>query len=102
MAGPLGSNGVGPFGGASYLPTFRPSSSMNAVFKLDEGYSEDTRSQSGSDTIMRTDSRLGEGLDQDTQFPLPEWVLNMNEGDRSGMIKRYSAASQKIAFINLA
>ena len=101
MAGPLGSNGVGPFGGASYLPTFRPSS-MNAVFKLDEGYSEDTRSQSGSDTIMRTDSRLGEGLDQDTQFPLPEWVLNMNEGDRSGMVKRYSAASQKIAFINLA
>ena len=75
---------------------------MNAAFKLDEGYSEDTRSQSGSDTIMRTDSRLGEGLDQDTQFPLPEWVLNMNEGDRSGMVKRYSAASQKIAFINLA
>lgn len=32
---------------------------------------------------MRTDSRLGEGLDQDIQFPLPEWVLNMNEGDRS-------------------
>lgn len=32
---------------------------------------------------MRTDSRMGDGIDPDAQFPLPEWVLNMNEGDRS-------------------
>lgn len=53
--------------------------------RFDEGYSEDTRSQSGSDMVMRTDSRLGDGIgtDQDPQYPLPDWVLNMSENDRS-------------------
>lgn len=55
--------------------------------RFDEGYSEDTRSQSGSDMTMRLDSRLGEsiGMDQDPQYPLPDWVLNMSENERSGM-----------------
>jgi hypothetical protein len=57
--------------------------------RFDEGYSEDTRSQSGSDLVMRTDSRLGEamGMDQDAQYPLPDWVMNMNETERSGMAR---------------
>jgi F-box and WD-40 domain protein 1/11 len=54
--------------------------------RFDEGYSEDTRSQSGSDMLTRTDTRLGDGInmDQDLQYPLPDWVLNMTENDRSG------------------
>lgn len=36
---------------------------------------------------MRGDSRLGESLtmDQDGQYPLPDWVLSLNETERSGM-----------------
>lgn len=85
MAGPL-SNSAPPFAAPPYLQAFRPASSMSAN-RFDEGYSEDTRSQSGSDMTMRLDSRLGEsiGMDQDPQYPLPDWVLNMSENERSGM-----------------
>ncbi|KAF2178291.1 WD40 repeat-like protein [Zopfia rhizophila CBS 207.26] len=84
MAGPLTNNTTAQFAGPPYLQAFRPASSMSAN-RFDEGYSEDTRSQSGSDMVMRTDSRLGEGLaiEQDSQYPLPDWVLNMSENDRS-------------------
>ena len=57
MAGPLGNV---PFATPTYLQNFRPASSLSAS-RFDEGYSEDTRSQTGSDTVMRTESRLGEG-----------------------------------------
>ncbi|KAF2704438.1 WD40 repeat-like protein [Pleomassaria siparia CBS 279.74] len=79
-----GINSTTPFAGPPYLQAFRPVSSMSSN-RFDEGYSEDTRSQSGSDMVMRTDSRLGEGIsiDQDTQYPLPDYVLNMSETDRS-------------------
>lgn len=55
--------------------------------KIDEGYSEEDRSQSGSDFLMRMETRLGDavGMIQDPQYPLPEWVLSMNETERSGM-----------------
>lgn len=71
-----------------YIQAFRPAFSMSAN-RFDEGYSEDTRSQSGSDMLLRTDSRLGEGMggigtDLDPQYPLPEWVLSMSENERSG------------------
>lgn len=56
--------------------------------RFDEGYSEDTRSQTGSDMVMRTESRLGEGgMEQDMQYSLPDWVMHMTEGERSGMCK---------------
>lgn len=58
---------------------------MNAN-RFDEGYSEDTRSQSGSDLVIRTDSRLGEdGMEQELQYALPEEVMQMSESERSGM-----------------
>jgi F-box and WD-40 domain protein 1/11 len=86
MAAPLSNNkNSTPFVGPSYLQAFRPASAMGAN-RFDEGYSEDTRSQSGSDMVMRMELRLGEGmgLDQDPQYPLPDWVLSMGESERSG------------------
>lgn len=69
---------------AAYLQAFRPGSSMSAS-RFDEGYSEDTRSQSGSDMVMRSDLRPGEGgIEQDPQYALPDWVMQMSENERSG------------------
>jgi F-box and WD-40 domain protein 1/11 len=83
MAGPLGNV---PFATPTYLQSFRPASSMSAS-RFDEGYSEDTRSQTGSDTVMRTESRLGEGgMEQDMQYALPDWVAHMSESERSGRL----------------
>ncbi|KAF2493125.1 WD40 repeat-like protein [Lophium mytilinum] len=83
MAGSLPNSSAGPFGSSPYTPAFRAPSMINSSFKIDEGYSEETRSQTGSDTVMRTDSRLGEGLDQDAQYVLPDYILGMSEGERS-------------------
>ncbi|KAF2274732.1 WD40 repeat-like protein [Westerdykella ornata] len=79
MAGPISD---ADFATPSYLQAFR---SVSSISKIDEGYSEDTRSQSGSDLVLRMDTRLGDGEDvgMDTHYPLPEWVLNMSESDRS-------------------
>jgi F-box and WD-40 domain protein 1/11 len=73
MAEPFRNSGQPPFA-PSFLQNFKSN-----TFKLDEGYSEDTRSQAGSE--MRADSRMGDILD--TQL-LPDWVVNMNETERSG------------------
>ncbi|KAH7135561.1 hypothetical protein B0J11DRAFT_162941 [Dendryphion nanum] len=87
MAGQV-NNGTAQFAPPPYLQAFRATSSMNSN-RFDEGYSEDTRSQNGSDMVLvRTDSRLGDGmgvlgLDHDSQYPLPESVMNMSEADRS-------------------
>ena len=85
MAGHL-NKGTGRLTPPSLYQNFRPASLMNSN-RFDEGYSEDTRSQSGSDMVLV--SRLGEsmgvaGLDQDSQPPLPEWVMSMTEPERSG------------------
>ncbi|KAF2258152.1 WD40 repeat-like protein, partial [Lojkania enalia] len=87
MAGPLGTNNTAQFAGPPYLQAFRPASSMSSN-RFDEGYSEDTRSQSGSDMVLRSDLRLGDGLpmEQDPQYPLPDWVLSMSENDRSEFV----------------
>ncbi|KAF2104051.1 WD40 repeat-like protein [Rhizodiscina lignyota] len=53
-------------------------------FRLDEGYSEDTRSQSGaSDVAFRGDSNMDDVMDQDTDSILPEWLMVMTEEQRS-------------------
>lgn len=80
MADSFRNNGHQPPFGPSFLHAFKSN-----TFKLDEGYSEDTRSQAGSE--MRADSRMGDGdiMDQDASASLlPDWVANMNETDRSG------------------
>lgn len=83
MAGPLAT--TTPFAAPAYLQSLPPISSMIAN-RFDEGYSEETRSQTGSDMVMRTDSRIGEGgMEQDLQYALPDWVMQMPEHERSGM-----------------
>jgi F-box and WD-40 domain protein 1/11 len=78
MADPFRNSGHPPFA-PSFLNNFKSN-----TFKLDEGYSEDTRSQAGSE--MRADSRMGDIMDQDASPSLlPDWVVNMNETERSGM-----------------
>ncbi|KAI8935399.1 hypothetical protein NX059_007980 [Plenodomus lindquistii] len=82
MAGPLGNTPV-PFQGPPYMHPFRPASSMSGS-RFDEGYSEDTRSQNGSDTVMRSDARLSDAdMEPDTPFHLPDWVLALSEHERS-------------------
>lgn len=52
--------------------TFSPSA------KVDEGYSDDTRSQSEKETIM------------DSTMTLPNWMLALGESDRAGRYPSYS------------
>lgn len=55
-----------------------------SISRFDEGYSEDTRSQNGSDMVMRTDVRLSDGdMEPDLPFHLPDWVLALSENERS-------------------
>ncbi|KAF2690168.1 WD40 repeat-like protein [Lentithecium fluviatile CBS 122367] len=68
----------------SYLQAFRPTSAMNAN-RFDEGYSEDTRSQSGSDMIMTTDSRLSEDSVEQKLSPLPDEILRLSMSERSDL-----------------
>jgi F-box and WD-40 domain protein 1/11 len=83
MAGPL-ANSAAQFSGPPYMHPFRPASSMSAN-RFDEGYSEDTRSQSDNDLVMRSDSRLiDDGMQPDSPFSLPDWVMALSEGERSG------------------
>ncbi|KAF2842079.1 WD40 repeat-like protein [Patellaria atrata CBS 101060] len=52
--------------------------------KIDEGFSEDTRSQSGSDLITRTESGMVESSESEPgPIPLPSWILNLSEAERS-------------------
>lgn len=50
-------------------------------FKMDEGYSEDTRSQSGSDVAFRN---MEDQIDQDQQIVLPEGWAAASEEERLG------------------
>lgn len=80
MAGPVQPGAQ--FSGPPYMHPFRPASSMSAN-RFDEGYSEDTRSQSGSDMVMRSDLR-DDGMQPDSQSSLPDWVMALTESERSG------------------
>jgi hypothetical protein len=76
MAEPLRNHGAAPFA-PTYLQAFAKSatSSSSNPYRLDEGYSEDTES--------RADSRMGDHEAQG-QSLLPDWVVTMNETERSG------------------
>lgn len=54
-------------------------------FKLDEGYSEDTRSLSDVDAAMRTDPPKSDAAEHDSaRVTLPGWILSLPENERSG------------------
>ncbi|KAK8213667.1 F-box/WD repeat-containing protein 7 [Phyllosticta capitalensis] len=53
-------------------------------FKLDEGYSEDTRSLSDVDAAMRTDPPKSDAAEHDSaRVTLPGWILSLPENERS-------------------
>ncbi|KAI9838293.1 MAG: hypothetical protein M1819_005561 [Sarea resinae] len=67
---------------SSYPASFPESVQANS--KLDEGYSEETRSQNGSDEAMRPDSNSEQTARRvpAPKVTLPNWILVMNETDR--------------------
>ena len=76
---------VNPLGSPQHVTNLK-STNTNASFKLDEGYSEETRSQSGgSDTLMGNDALVLDLSEDGTDLRLPDWVLGMNENERSGI-----------------
>lgn len=80
-----------------YRPQF-PSSPIQILDRLDEGYSEETRSQTGSDGVLTPDTRSGAMEEQVLNDPLvvlPEWIMAMSELNRSGMESRFSLLSRR-------
>ena len=65
-----------------------PEPSMDTSFKVDEGYSEETRSQDGSNTPSDLDLARGDMASAaiSSMARLPESVLSLNEAQRSGTI----------------
>jgi F-box and WD-40 domain protein 1/11 len=76
-----------PLGNPRTFPaSLKASMATNPAFKLDEGYSEETRSQSDGDAAMRVDMRMADSNDTESvlQMALPDDILNLSEIDRSG------------------
>jgi F-box and WD-40 domain protein 1/11 len=71
--GPAGIPHLLRLGSGKYRNDFS-SSSMGASFKLDEGYSDETRSQTENEAVPPSDDIL----------TLPGWILAHSEADRAG------------------
>lgn len=54
-------------------------------FRIDEGYSEETRSQAGSDAASPSPSRAEEMPLVPAELGIPAWVATLSEAERSGM-----------------
>lgn len=61
---------------------------VDLSFKVDEGYSEETRSQDDVDCPMRLDSGSNESktMPAPVGASLPEGIMALNEAERSGML----------------
>lgn len=75
------------FEGAQICTPPCPASSMEAPFKLDEGYSEETRSQYDDDSSMGIEPRGGGplGVPLASLTVSPDVVMSMSEAERSGI-----------------
>ncbi|KAK5797817.1 hypothetical protein VI817_004108 [Penicillium citrinum] len=62
---------------ATTFPRY-PASSLSPSFKLDEGYSDDTRSQPDKELMS------------ENVMMLPDWMLAQSESDRAGRIPLWS------------
>ncbi len=62
---------------------------VDSSFKVDEGYSEETRSQDDVDSAMRLDPRTNEitVMRAPMVAGLPEGIMALSEAERSGMLK---------------
>ena len=84
MADPL-RNGSVPNFAHPFLSALKSTSAIQNAYRLDEGYSEDTRSQAESE--LRADSRMGDlGDNEQSSSPrlLPDVVGTMTEFERRG------------------
>ena len=62
---------------------------MDPSFKVDEGYSEDTRSQDGLESPMRVEAAAPETImPAPVIASLPEGIMALNEAERSGRTHR--------------
>ena len=63
-------------------------SALDAPFKLDEGYSEETRSQYDGDSSMGLEPRSGNvmPLSLSSLTVLPDVVMSLSEAERSGTV----------------
>ncbi len=61
---------------------------MDTSFKVDEGYSEESRSQDDLDSPMRSESISDETVTVPINDPptLPPAILALSEAERSGML----------------
>lgn len=74
------------YSSGSYLHKLNRNTLHAVPYKLDEGYSEDTRSQ---DDVAGAEGDAEPSMDErngyrSSDLPLPDWILNMNEADRGG------------------
>ncbi len=71
----------------TYQPAFA-TSKMDTSFKVDEGYSEESRSQDDLDSPMRSESISDETVTVPINDPptLPPAILALSEAERSGML----------------
>ncbi|KAL8666096.1 MAG: hypothetical protein Q9168_007565 [Polycauliona sp. 1 TL-2023] len=77
-----------------YQARFAPSK-MDSSSKIDEGYSEDTRSQDGADSPMRMDSVGDASLQQSwsSTAGVSHQIMSLGEAERSGTIPKAHLAS---------
>ncbi|KAI9821348.1 MAG: hypothetical protein M1826_000719 [Phylliscum demangeonii] len=77
----------------------RPTSPARTIYRLDEGYSEGTRSQAGSDTVSRSPSQ-GEQMPRvSAELVIPAWISALPEVERRGRYSRglsQSTASRRV------
>ncbi|EON66892.1 hypothetical protein W97_06295 [Coniosporium apollinis CBS 100218] len=75
---------IGSFGDLHCLAGFKTPASAGTPFRLDEGYSEETRSQSEGEAAARAASVTAEESEQHVALSsLPDWVLALTEEGRS-------------------
>ncbi|KAI9800639.1 MAG: hypothetical protein M1825_003961 [Sarcosagium campestre] len=67
---------------ASRFPAALSPSAMQTSFKVDEGYSEETRSQTGSDIAAHALSGPGSLSQDSAEVALPAWMASLSERDR--------------------
>jgi F-box and WD-40 domain protein 1/11 len=62
---------------AANYPSDFTAPSLSTPYRLDEGYSDETRSQSDKDLV---------NVQSDYVMPLPDWLLANSEEDRAGSL----------------
>ena len=76
---------------SSYLDQmsqFQPEDSQSpsqAAYRVDEGYSEETKSHAGSESASRSETLPHEVGERYLEVQIPNWILGLAEPDRSGM-----------------